>query len=188
MKLPSESQALTVKLCAPVVRAAEPDRVALVLETFLVPSTYTAIAVTVCELSRAAALNCTGEATVELFAGAQIATVLSVEGGLQEPGGGGGLPLPTVIVLRADTNVAPAESHALTVIPCEPALIVTDAEKFAPWPAVVLAPSTYSAIEVTLAAVSLAAAVTCTGEVTEAPFAGEQITTVLSTVAAQVCA
>src|SRR5437762_5333114 len=106
MKLPSESQALTVKLCAPVVRAAEPDSVALVLETFLVPSTYTAIAVTVCALSRAAALNCTGEAAVALLAGAQIATVLSVEGGLQVPGGGGGgLPLVTEIVLRADTNV-----------------------------------------------------------------------------------
>src|SRR5204862_6689451 len=123
MKLPSESQALTVKLCAPAVRVAEPDRVALVLESFLVPSTYTAIAVTVCELSRAAALNCTGEATVELFAGAQIATVLSVEGGLQVPGGGG-LPLPTVIVLRADTKVAPEAARALTVIACEPALIV----------------------------------------------------------------
>jgi hypothetical protein len=41
---------------------------------------------------------------------------------------------------------------------------------------------------VTLASLSLAAAVNCTGELTEAPFAGEQITTVLSTVAAQVCA
>ena len=74
-------------------------------------------------LSVTAAVICTGLDVVEFAAGVQIVTVRFVVEPVQVlgGGGGGGEPLPTVM-LMVELN-EPAESHAFTVMRCEPGLM-----------------------------------------------------------------
>lgn len=87
------------------------------------------------------------------------------------------------VMLSEDEKKNPVESHARTTIACFPAAKdkMALSEAFALW--AFFTESMYMIIAVTVCSLSRAAAEKVTGEVTVAPLDGEQMLTVLSTVA-----
>lgn len=183
-KKPLESQARMTTLCVPFASATEALSWLLELFAEFTESTYRIIAVTGCSLSSAAAVNWTGEATVEPAAGEQMFTVRSVVAEQPEEGGGGGEPLPTVM-LSEEEKKKPLESQARMTMLCVRAASVTEATSSLEELCAVLVLSTYRTMAVTGCSLSSAPASNCTGDATLEPAAGEQILTVRSTVAVQ---
>ena len=72
---PVEFHARITMVCLPAAIESAAVRWALVLLALFTESTYSTMPVTGCVVSRAPALNCTGEATVAPLAGEQIFTV-----------------------------------------------------------------------------------------------------------------
>jgi hypothetical protein len=101
-------------------------------------------------------------------------------------GVGVGVGDAATVTVSADEKKNPVESHARTVIACLPAVseITAVSEAFVLF--AFCTESIYMIIAVTVCSLSSAAALKVTGELTVAPLAGEQIFTVLSTVAVQV--
>jgi hypothetical protein len=100
-------------------------------------------------------------------------------------GVGVGVGEAATVMLSEEEKKNPVESHARITMACLPAArdrtAVSDA--FALW--AFFTESIYMIIAVTVCSLSRAPAENVTGEVTVAPLAGEQILTVLSTVAVQ---
>lgn len=100
-------------------------------------------------------------------------------------GVGVGVGEAATVMLSEEEKKNPVESHARITMACFPAardrMVVSEA--FALW--AFFTESIYMIIAVTVCSLSRAPAEKVTGEVTVAPLAGEQMLTVLSTVAVQ---
>jgi hypothetical protein len=100
-------------------------------------------------------------------------------------GVGVGVGEAATVMLSEEEKKNPVESHARITMACFPAARdrMAVSEAFALW--AFFAESIYMIIAVTVCSLSRAPAEKVTGEVTVAPLAGEQMLTVLSTVAVQ---
>src|SRR5579862_2689977 len=98
-----------------------------------------------------------------------------------------GAELVVTVMLSDEEKKKPVVSHARITMACFPAASATDAEREPLGLLALFTESTYKIIPVMACSLSRAAAVNWTGEGREAPLAGEQILTVLSTDDEQLC-